>query len=89
MQGERRALSLHGPHPYVAAVGGGDVLDDREAEAGAAGGAVPGRVDAVEALEDPVELVVRDADALVDDRDLDHVVVGLGRDQHASSPSPE
>ena len=39
----------------LAAVGGGDVLDDGQAEAGAAGGAVAGRVDAVEALEDPVD----------------------------------
>jgi hypothetical protein len=57
-------------------VGGRDVLDDGQAEAGAAGGAVPGRVDPVEALEDAVELVGGDADALVDDRDLDGVLVG-------------
>ena len=38
-------------------MGGRDVLDDREAEAGATGGAVPGRVDPVEPLEDPVDLV--------------------------------
>jgi hypothetical protein len=63
-------------------VGGGDVLDDREPEPGTAGGSVPGRVDAVEPLEDPVQLVVRDADALVHDGDLDHVPVRLGRHQH-------
>ena len=55
-QRERRALALDGPDPHVAAVGGGDVLDDRQAQPGAAGGAVPGRVDPVEALEDPVDL---------------------------------
>ena len=33
---ERRALALHGPDPDLAAVRGGDVLDDREAQAGAA-----------------------------------------------------
>ena len=71
-QGEGRALALDGPDPDLAAVGGGDVLDDRQPEAGAAGGAVPGRVDAVEALEDPVDLAGRDADALVGHRDVDH-----------------
>ena len=58
--------------PDLAAVGGGDVLDDREAEAGAAGGAVAGRVDAVEPLEDPVHLAGGDADALVGDGEVDH-----------------
>src|SRR4051812_33589338 len=73
-QRERRALSLLGPDAYVATVGGRDVLDDREPETRSTRGTVPGRVDAVEPLEDPVQLVMGDADALVDDRDLDHVV---------------
>ena len=80
-QGERRPLALDRPDPHLAAVGGGDVLDDREAEAGAAGGAVPRRVDAVEPLEDAVELVRRDADALVGDADVDGGVVA-GRGDH-------
>src|SRR5947199_191458 len=54
-QREGRALSFDGPHPYLPAVRGGDVLDDGESQPGAAGGAVPRRVDAVEALEDAVE----------------------------------
>ena len=56
------------------------MLDDREAEAGAAGGAVPGGVDAVEPLEDPVDLAGRDADALVGDGDVDGEVVAGGAD---------
>src|SRR5690606_8074553 len=79
-QGERRPLALDGPHLHVAAVGGGDVLDDGEPQAGAAGGAVAGGVHAVEALEDALDLLRGDADALVDDRDLDGPVVGPGLD---------
>src|SRR6476660_5588690 len=59
-EGEGRALSLHRPHGDVAAVGGRDVLDDREAEAGAARRAVARGVDAVEALEDAVDVAGRD-----------------------------
>ena len=58
------------------------MLDDREAEAGAAGGAVPGGVDAVEPLEDPVELLGRDADAAVGDADVDGRLAGARRDDH-------
>ena len=56
------------------------MLDDRQSEAGAAGGTVAGRVDAIEAFEDPVDLLGRDADALVGDRDLDDGVESLGAD---------
>ena len=62
-------------------MGGGDVLDDRQAEPRAAGGAVAGRVDPVEALEDAVDRAGGDADALVDHGDLDATLVGLGGDQ--------
>ena len=50
---------------------GGDVLDDGQAETGATGGPVARRVDPVETFEDPVQLLVRDADALVDHGDRD------------------
>ena len=55
-QDERRALALLRRHEHVAAVVGGDVADDRQAEPGAAGVAAAGPVDAVEALEDAVEV---------------------------------
>ena len=41
-----------------------------------------GRVDPIEALEDPADLVLGDADALVDDRDLDALGQSLRRHQH-------
>ena len=49
----------------TAAVVGRDVLDDGQPEPGAAGGARSGRVDPVEALEDPVQVRLGDADALI------------------------
>ena len=61
------------------------MLDDREPEAGAAGGAVPRRVDAVEALEDPVELLGRDADATVGDADVDRGFAPGRADDHRRS----
>ena len=58
-----------------------DVLDDAEAEAGAAGVAGARLVDPEEALEDAVEVVLGDAHALVGDGDLDDAVV----DAHADA----
>ena len=66
-EGERGALALAGAHGDLAAVVGGDVADDGQAEPGAAGVAAAGPVDPVEALEDAVEVAGRDADALVGD----------------------
>ena len=51
-----------------------DVAHDREAEAGSAGLAAARAVDAVEALEDPLEVARRDADAVVAHDDRDPVV---------------
>src|SRR6187401_386656 len=50
---------------------GGDVAHDRQPEPGAARVTAPGLVDAVEPLEDPVDVAGGDADALVGDHDLD------------------
>ena len=47
-----------------------DVANDREPEAGPTGAARPRPVDAVEALEDPVEVTARDADAGIGDAQL-------------------
>ncbi len=55
-------------------------------EAGAAGDSRPCRVDSVEALEHPVEVVRRDADALVLDRDLDDRAVRAHADGDARVP---
>ena len=81
--GEGGAAALLAPHGDVAAVVGADVLDDREAEAGAAGGPRARRVDAVEPLEDAGLLGVRDALALVADVDLDQVVDAPDADRDA------
>lgn len=54
------------------------MLDDRETEAGATCGTGAGRVDAVEALEDALLVLVRDADALVGHGDLDVVPARCG-----------
>src|SRR5690606_31077592 len=75
-QGERRALAGLGPHGDLAAVVGGDVLDDAQAEPGATRVARARRVDAVAALEQARPRLGRDADALVDDGDLDHPAPG-------------
>ena len=64
-QRERGALALARRHPHLAAVVGGDVAHDRQPETGAAGLAAAGPVDPVEALEDPLEVAGRDADAVV------------------------
>ena len=68
---ERRALARGRLDLHGAAVGLGDGGHDRQAEPGAALGAAAGRVGAVEALEDPVGLVGRQARALVGDLDGD------------------
>ncbi|BFO22624.1 hypothetical protein SHKM778_90120 [Streptomyces sp. KM77-8] len=88
-QGEGGALVLGAPHRDLPAVRGGHVFHDREAEPRTAGGAGAGRVDAVEALEDALLVLLRDADALVGHRYLDQVPAGLydrtGRDAHAGA----
>lgn len=70
-QRERGALSLCAPHRDLPAVRGGHVFDDRQPETRAAGGTGAGGVDSVEALEDTLLVLVRDADALVGHGDLD------------------
>ena len=69
-QGEGGAGALVAPHGGLAAVAGGHVLDDGESEPGAAGLPGAGRVDAVEAFEDAVALLLGDAGPLVGDADL-------------------
>ena len=59
---------------------GADVLDDGQPEAGAAGGARAGGVDAVEPLEDASLLGLGDALALVADVDLDQAVLAPDAD---------
>ena len=59
------------------------MLDDREAEAGAAARPRAAGIDAIEALRDPRNLLLRDADAGVDDLEDGAVVVGPPDDLHA------
>ena len=58
------------------------MLDDRQPEPGAAGRPRPRRVGPVEALEDALEVPLRDADALVADGDLHLAVAAAGADRH-------
>src|SRR5690606_1634002 len=67
---ERAPLSLDRRHDDLAVVVRGDVANDRQAEPGAAGRSAAGSVDPVEALEDAVEVALRDAHPLVADGDL-------------------
>src|SRR4029450_8566062 len=60
---------------HVAAVVGGDVLDDRQAESGAAGRSRASRVDPVEPLEDSLLVSDGDAVSLVGYCQLDAVTV--------------
>src|SRR3954468_10463403 len=72
---ERRSAALVGDDGDAAAVVVGDVADDGEAEAGAARVSGTGAVDAVEPLEDAVEVARRDADAVVAHVELPPAVV--------------
>ena len=62
-----------------------DVLGDGEAEAGAAQPPRAGRVDAVEALGQPREMLAGDARALIDDADAD---AGAAGEPARSRPEP-
>src|SRR5262245_39862863 len=76
-QGEGGPRALDAAHRDPAAVRGHHVLDDGQPETGAAGGAGPRRVDPVEALEDPLQVALGDADALVGHAQLGVAVRGL------------
>ena len=65
---------------HLAAVVAGDVADDGQAEAGAAGVPAAGPVDPVEALEDPLEVAGGDADAVVARPPSSAHAVAVGRD---------
>src|SRR5215203_5460942 len=57
-EGERRAFAQRALHPYLAAVGLGDLAGNGESKARASRGA--GRIGPVEALEDEGQLVLGD-----------------------------
>ena len=86
LDGEGRAPTDLAPHRDVAAMHRRDVLDNRQAETGAAVGPAARIVHPVEALEDPLVLAGGDADAVVGDGDLDLVVLAVraevGPDHH-------
>src|SRR5688572_27804175 len=62
-----------------------EVADDREAQAGAALRARAAFVDAVEALEDPIEVFARDARAVVRDFDHDARIVRAHGERNAAA----
>src|SRR5947209_13274978 len=77
-QGERGAGAGFAPEVDFAAVVGGDVFDDGQSQAGAAGGPGAGLVDAKEAFEDALLVFGVDAQAAVGDGDFDVGAVRAG-----------
>jgi hypothetical protein len=65
-EGERRACARRALRPYLAAVGLGDLAGYGQPQARAAIGA--GGISPVEAFEDEGQLILRDADARIRDR---------------------
>src|SRR3546814_1421555 len=89
MHGHGSALADRAGDDEVAAMPLGDVLDDREAQPGAAERAAAARIDAVEAFGKPGQMLGRDAVAPIDDRQRD--VAGIAgfeshRDRGAGAP---
>jgi hypothetical protein len=72
-EGERRACARRALHPYLAAVGLGDLAGYGQSQARAAIGA--GGISPVEALEDEGQLILRDADARIRNVKRDPVAV--------------
>src|SRR5581483_10942410 len=77
---ERRALARQALAGDLAAVGGDDFLDDRQPQPGAGLVAVPG--DTEEAVEDVRQVLRRDADPGVRDRQHHAPVLRRGREGH-------
>ena len=73
---ERRAARELALHPDGAAVQLDQLLHQRQPDAGALEGAAGLALDAMKALEHPIELVRRNADAGIPDRELDGAVAG-------------
>ena len=72
--------ALRAPHTNLAAMVDRDMLDDRKAQPGSAGDPRSSRVDAVEALEDALEVAFGDTNALVSDTDLDNIIAEMDAD---------
>src|SRR5205814_7106256 len=86
-QCERRTLTFVRLHGDVAAVGLGDVPDDRQPEPGSTGVTTSRPVDAVEALEDAFEITRGDPDPVIayDERDAVSVDACADLDRRARS----
>src|SRR6201992_1406308 len=81
--GEGGPRAFDAPYGHGPTVRRRHVFHDREAQAGTAGGPRTGRIDPVEAFEDPLQVALGDADALVFDADLHPVPVAARGDHHA------
>src|SRR5665647_2905485 len=85
MDAEGATASEYAVDRDAAAVDLGDVLDDREAEASPAEVAAASLVDAVEALEEPRQVLARDPLPLVGDAHDDLVAALLERDDDGAA----
>src|SRR5207237_9562762 len=84
MDDEGGPLAGFALHHDAAAVQGHQLLHDAEADAGALETARRRRLDLHESVEDPVEVMRRDPDALVGDGDPDPFPVAAHRDHHGA-----
>ena len=88
---ERGALALGALHPDLAAEQACDLAADRQTEAGAAEAAADRALGLLERLEDQAQLVRRDADPGVGDRERDHALGAgeqLARELHVGRRRP-
>src|SRR6476469_6672914 len=81
-----RALADLAFEPQPSSVSLDDMLDDREAEPGAAERAAAARIDPVEALGDSRDMLGGDAVALVAHAEMDHVAFAPQPDANRRSP---
>src|SRR5262249_38270492 len=75
---EGAALVGDAVEPDAAAVGLDEAAADREADSGSAGATGHRAVDAIEAIEDALGVLGRDADAVIADAEGDRAAVGGG-----------
>src|SRR5688572_12071218 len=82
---DRRALAGLALEAQPAAMPLDDMLDDRQPQAGPAERPAAARVDSIETLGDPRDMLGRDAFAAVGEGEVDHVALAGQADGHRRS----